>query len=359
MGPFFVQQSREVFTIFVLGPFLKLKSYIFLGLLGSITFTTFGQDIHFSQFNGSLLNLSPAHTGFFDGDYRIGAIYRSQWQTVPVKYNTFSLHGEKVIKPRNLENNKIGLGILFNSDRAGDARYGTSQAYFSGSYIMSGFEDTTLTVAFGGSLGWCQVGFDYTKMTFDNQYDGLTYNAALSPNERFGWTSRNFVDFNVGAVIQKSFNSKHRLSYAFGAFHLTSPNISYQGNDESNLDIKFTNCLSYNTAIKENTDLIAEALFSSQGRYMELIPHVSLKYYFEKKENKAILGGLCFRAQDAVILRLGYTNQTMQSGIAYDINISRFTPATNRRGGFEIFINYIIKVKPSFIARKRPCPRYI
>ena len=46
------------------------------------------QDIHFSQYNGSLLNLNPAFTGFFDGDYRVNGIFRSQWQSVPVPYKT-------------------------------------------------------------------------------------------------------------------------------------------------------------------------------------------------------------------------------------------------------------------------------
>src|SRR5690606_13281714 len=88
-----------------------------------------GQDIHFSQFNSSLLNLTPGFTGLYYGDYRVGAVYRSQWQSVPVKYNTFSMHGEKVIKPRDFEKDLVGVGFLFNSDRAGDARYGTTQAY--------------------------------------------------------------------------------------------------------------------------------------------------------------------------------------------------------------------------------------
>jgi type IX secretion system PorP/SprF family membrane protein len=317
------------------------------------------QDIHFSQFNGYLLNLTPGFTGLYNGDYRIGAIYRSQWQTVPVKYTTFSMHGEKVIKPRDWDKDLVGVGLLFNSDRAGDARYGTTQAYLTGSYIYSGREDSTLKISLGASLGWCQVGFDYAKMTFDAQFDGLNYNSGLASNEKFGWTSRNFADINLGAVLQKKLKNKHHLTYAFGFFHLTSPNISYQGNDASKLDHKFTNCLSFVTPIKKNTDLIVEALFTNQGRYKELIPHASLKYYFDKKENKALLCGLSFRAKDAAIVRLGYTNQTMQSGISYDINISNFTPATNRRGGFEIFINYVIKVKPSFIARKKPCPMFM
>jgi hypothetical protein len=90
-----------------------------------------------------------------------------------------------------------------------------------------------------------------------------------------------------------------------------------------------------------------------------LIPHTSLKYYFSRSDNKAILGGLCLRARDAVVVRVGYTQGTLQSGMSYDINISRFNTASNYRGGFEIFINYIFRVKPAFVARKRYCPVFM
>ena len=89
-----------------------------------------GQDIHFSQYNGSLLNASPAFTGFFDGDYRVNAIYRSQWNTVPVKYNTFSCAGDMRVYPKKLINDCIGLGLIINSDKAGYANYKTNQFYF-------------------------------------------------------------------------------------------------------------------------------------------------------------------------------------------------------------------------------------
>lgn len=312
---------------------MKIDRYILLVLIGMSVFQLSSQDIHFSQFNGSLLNITPGYTGMYDGDYRIGAIYRSQWQSVPVNYQTFSMSGEKVFRPKEMEKDKLGVGILFNSDRAGDARYGTTQAYMTGSYIYSNAKDTSLNISFGISMGWCQVGFDYTKMTFDNQYDGLAYNSGISNNEKFNWVSRNFFDMNGGLVIQKSFKQKHHLSFALGVYHINAPKISYVGDDLSRLDYKFSNCISYNTPIRKNTDIIVETLLSKQGKNYEVIPHVSLKYYLEKRENKAILGGLCYRARDAVILRMGYTNQTLQSGISYDINISNFTPATNHRGG--------------------------
>jgi type IX secretion system PorP/SprF family membrane protein len=295
----------------------------------------------------------------FDGDYRVGAAYRSQWQTVPVKYNTFSMYGERRIKPRQLQKDMIGVGFIFNNDRAGDARYGTTQAYLSGSYIILAKKDSSLIISPGVNIGWCQVGFDYSKMTFDNQFDGLQYTKTISSGEQFTWTQRNFFDMSAGLVVQYITKKRNRITYGLGVHHLTSPVISYQGNDFSRLDYKLTNIISYQTQLRENTDLIAEALFSYQGKNYEVIPHASLKYYFDKKENKAVLGGLCFRARDAVIVRLGYHYRLMQSGISYDINVSRFNAASNYRGGFEIFINSIIRLKPGFVAKKRMCPLFM
>ena len=62
------------------------------------------QDIHFSQFNMSPVNLNPAFTGFFDGDYRGVANYRSQWSSVPVSYSTVSLQADL---RHEMENNSI------------------------------------------------------------------------------------------------------------------------------------------------------------------------------------------------------------------------------------------------------------
>jgi len=345
--------------IFVYSTLLKLVRHIFFGFLAVLAGRLYSQDIHFSQFNASLLNLSPGYTGMFNGDYRIGAVYRSQWFSVPVSYSTFGLSGERRLKPRFLEKDMIGVGLMFNNDKAGDARYGTTQIYASLSYIFLANKDSSLIITLGGNAGWCRLGFDYSKMTFENQYDGFTYNRTISSNEQFSWTSINFLDVSAGSVIQYIHRQKHRFTYGLGLHHLSLPKVSYLNNTASRLDFKLTNCLSYSTPIKEKTDIIAEALYTMQGKNFELIPHVSLKYYFNRNENKAILGGLCLRARDAVVLRLGYTNQTLQSGISYDINVSRFNRATNLRGGLEIFINYIIKLKPGFIARKRYCPVFM
>ena len=335
----------------------KTLPYLFSAMFLFHTF--YGQDIHFSQFDGSLLNLSPGFTGLFNGDFRVGAIYRSQWQSVPVKYSTVSVSGEARIKPQQLEKDMIGIGLLVNSDRSGDAQYGSTQIYASGSYIFLGKPDSSLLITMGMNLGWCQVGFNYSKMTFDNQYDGLQYNQNLGTGEHFDYTHYNYVDLNLGSAIQYILKSKHRFSYGLGLYHLTNPVISYQGDASSRLNFKMTNYLAYSTPINLRTDVIAEALITTQGKNYELIPNASFKYYMSRGLNQAVLGGLCLRARDAVIIRFGYSYKTLQSGMAYDINISKFNAATNRRGAFEIFVNYVIRRKYSYTAKKRVCPVFM
>lgn len=318
-----------------------------------------GQDIHFSQFDGSLLNITPAFTGFFNGDYRASCIYRSQWQSVPVPYSTISMAGEARIKPRSFNKDFVGVGITFNNDVAGDARYNTSHFYLSGSYINPVKKDSSLLLSMGLNMGYCHVGFDYNKMTFDNQFDGLQHSASIPTGERFDWTNYNYVDFNLGLALQYRLNNIHYFTLGMGFNHITSPVITYQGNQKSKLDFKTINYLKYSVIMGSKTDLIVDAMINKQGNYYEVIPHSSIKYYFNRDLNRAILAGASLRARDAFVLRLGYHEKTLQSGIAYDINTSKFTAATNRRGAFELFVIYVFKTEKKYSVKKRVCPVFM
>ena len=335
-----------------------MKKTLIIAFLSS-SILSYAQDIHFSQFGGSLLNLNPAFTGFFNGDYRIGAIYRSQWQAVPVPYSTISMSGESRMRASANTKDMIGLGIVFNNDKAGDTRYGTTQMYFNGSYIRSVKQDSSLLISMGLNIGYCQVGFDYQRMTFDNQYDGLNYNKTTATGESFNWTKYNYADINFGAAGQYILNRKQRFIIGTSLHHLTTPHITYQGNDVSRLDLKSSTYIQFVTPLDLKTDIVTELLYNRQGKYNELIPHASLKYYLNKDANQSILAGLSLRAKDAFILRGGYTYKNLQAGMSYDINTSKFTAATNHRGAFEIYIIHIFFKKYQTIIKKKPCPVFM
>ena len=223
---------------------MKFRYFLILFLLCSYPILK-GQDIHFSQYNGSLLNLNPAFTGLFDGDYRFNGIYRSQWQSVPVPYRTFGFGADMRYRPAKLKSDCIGIGIQFNNDQAGDAFYTTNQFYLSGSYIHKLKKDSALLVSVGMNAGYSASNFNYSKMTFDNQFDGYDYDGGAATGENFARYKSGFTDFNIGAAFQYSFSQFMRLTYAISYNHLTNPSVTYQGNTLSKLDSKLGNYLAF------------------------------------------------------------------------------------------------------------------
>ncbi len=320
-----------------------------------------GQDIHFSQYNGSLLNLNPAFTGMFDGDYRFNGIYRSQWLSVPVPYKTFGFGADMRYRPQKLKSDVIGFGLQFNNDQAGDANYTTNQIYLSGSYIHKVKRDSALLISIGFNTGFSSSNFNYSKMTFDNQFDGYDYNAGSPTGERFTSYKSRFTDFNIGVGFQYSFSQLTRLTYAFSLYHLTNPSVTYQGNTLSKLDSKFGNYVAFEMPVTDNNKFIwmSELLYSHQGKYNEFIPGTNIKYMLNTETNNGVSLGLYLRTRDAIVARLGYTFKTTTAGMSYDMNTSKFIAATNRRGAFEIFITHIIKRYRPFIAKKRVCPVFM
>src|SRR6187455_2755285 len=52
------------------------------------------QDIHFSQFFETPLWRNPSLAGIYNGDIRVQAVYRDQWNSVTNAYRTGSLNAE-------------------------------------------------------------------------------------------------------------------------------------------------------------------------------------------------------------------------------------------------------------------------
>ena len=101
-------QHEKPFTQICLG-------YIFYNHL---YLTGFSQDIHFSQFFETPLLRNPALAGIFSGDLRIQGVYRNQWNSVTVPYQTASLNGEYKL-PVGKSDDFLTLGGEILYDKAG------------------------------------------------------------------------------------------------------------------------------------------------------------------------------------------------------------------------------------------------
>ena len=319
----------------------------------------FSQDIHFSQYNGSLLNLNPANTGLFDGNYRIHGIYRSQWASVPVPYRSVSFAADARFKTKKMARNCFGAGIVFNNDGSATTNYNTNQVYLSGSYIHVLNKDSTLLWSTGLTAGISNNSFNYNKMTFDDQYQNSTYNSTNNTGENFSNTATTLADVNLGMMFQYTLKQRAIVQYGISYHHINSPKISFQNNSNIKIDSKLNNYLAFQYPIAPKIDILVEALYSHQGKYNEIVSGTQFKFLLEQKNNQAISVGAYYRAKDAMIARVGYQFKTLTAGAAYDVNTNKFKAATNSKGAIEFYFIYIFKKTKPFVPKTRVCPIYM
>ncbi|MCI5056724.1 MAG: hypothetical protein MRY83_11490, partial [Flavobacteriales bacterium] len=65
------------------------------------------------------------------------------------------------------------------------------------------------------------------------------------------------------------------------------------------------------------------------------------------------------RARDAYFFTAGLDYNDLHAKISYDVNFSNLTPASQRRGGFEIGVIYIIRKAGVARIPYKICPDYI
>ena len=322
--------------------------------------TCLAQDIHYSQFNSSIQNLNPAQTGLFNGDWRFAGNYRSQWAAIPVPYKTYSIATDTRLKTK-LKKDALALGLLINTDKAGDSKFTTTQAFISVAYIKNLNSDSTHFLSVAIQPGFSSKSFNLNDLTFDNQFDGDHYNSTLSSGEIFSATRITYFDFGSGISYLYKKNKRTQVNIGISMFHLNQPKQSFFDNQQIKLDLKTTVNAMLQFPVSAQIDILPSVLFQRQGKYQEMLFGGFGKYYLNPINGypTAILLGGFYRLKDAIIFGANMDYRNFNVGISYDINTSKLIEATNHRGGLEISVIYIFKKLVPFVAKKRVCPIYM
>ena len=331
----------------------KLLHFTFCLLLVNFTLA---QDIHWSQFNDNPIFQNPGNAGHFKGDIRFVGNYRDQWRSVTVPYSTFSISADaNLAKNRNL-----GYGILFFHDVVGDGQFRTIELQGNVSYLLKLSADSTHTIRPGVNIGFNHRQLNYDQFKFDNQFDGVAYNPALSTNENYQTDRKSNFSFGVGSIYQYYKNDRLNFTFGFGAFNLNRPNQGFY-NTVVPRDIRTTFFGRGIYKLNYDWDLVPGVQVSIQGKYREWNIGSSVKYTLINRmgEYRALYAGLWYRNRDAGFISVGMDYQSWFAGLSYDINFSKLVPASRARGGFEIAVRYILfRFKPKKIVH-RICPDYI
>lgn len=339
--------------------YLNISTLIRLNIL--IIFISFftsvkGQDIHFSQVDHSPLNLNPALTGIFNGDIRFAGIYRNQWSSVPVPYLSFSGAYDTKLAIKALKKGSLSVGTLFNYDRSGEGDFNLSQLLASISYTIPLGEEHFFSLGF--QTGGAQRAIDFTKLSFNQQYSGDIFDPNRPTGENFPQNNYFFFDLSTGFNWHyQQRDELFNLNAGVAIFHVHQPEIGFDENAKVSLNQRKTAYLFSNIRLTDKVDLGLGVSAQFQNTQREAILSSRLTYHISKAlaREKALSIGANYRLGDAFIPKLGFIYQMWTMEFSYDINLSDFNIATNRRGGPELSLIYIIK-KVQAVKSFKVCP---
>jgi type IX secretion system PorP/SprF family membrane protein len=312
------------------------------------------------------MNLNPGLTGVFNGDHRLIANFRNQWQALPVPY--LQLAGSWDWRIRNKEEAQTpwSIGTIFNYDRAGDAELSLAQLGLNGSYSHRISEAKRHFVTIGGNCNFGQRTFDPTGLRYGSQYEVKEGHASTNPSfENFGQTSRSFVDVGIGGNLriqahQDSLRHRSKLDLGVGAFHLNEPKRNFEDNVDETLKRRLSVYGLGTLMLSSKFDLLLHAMGQFQGPNQEIVLGAGGLIHLNQKRTQelALQLGLGYRIEDALIPWIALHYQNWQFHVSYDMNTSALNEATNRRGGPEVSVIYIIKQIPT-MRYCELCPTYM
>jgi type IX secretion system PorP/SprF family membrane protein len=318
----------------------------------------YSQDIHFSQFYHSPMNLNPGLAGQFDGDYRFVGNYRNQWSSVTVPYKTFSFSADAT---KFLKRKDLGAGIVFNHDNTGDSRFKTTVFNVVGSYKIALNKDSNQYLAGGLQTGITNKRLSYEPLQFDAQYNGARYDAGLPNNENFTTSGQTYLNLHAGVSYFYQIENRKRIEAGIALFNLTSPKETFFGNGNVRLDRRVTAHATVQYQVADKIDVMPSVFLMKQGTYTEFIFGSLGKYIVNdfRGDYQAAYVGMWYRTKDAGYMSAGYEFNSWNVSLSYDFNLSTLKPASSGRGGIELAVIYILKQFKPVKIKHRVCPNYL
>lgn len=318
----------------------KFKHCILLMLIALITQTTSAQDFHLSQYDMAPLYINPALAGMYggekgkQGDFRMMANYRSQWQKLESK--PFSTAAFAFDKPLG----RFGVGAYIMDNLAGRSNYNTFNLIIGGSYAITPKESKDHYLTTGVQFGIINRKFGNNDLLFSSQYEnGYGLDPAASNGENFQKVSILKFDSNFGIFY------KYRNPFAvcnpfinLSIYHLNKPDQAVTGLS-SKMPMRFNLNLGSDIYVNKDIDIKPSVFYMYQGKAQELNMGLLLYYRMYHTEYD-IIAGAAYRWKDAITLHAGIKQAQSTFRVSYDIVTNPLKTYSGTRGAIELGVIY-------------------
>ncbi len=340
--------------------------FIFLLALSFLTIKNLdAQDIHFSQYWASPLNLNPALTGVIDKNVRFTAIYRNQWFHLN-SFSTYSVSVDGNLFRNKLGGSLLGVGGSFYQDFEGNGEFKNTGVNFNLAYNQR-FGNRKVNHYLGLGLGaaFFSKQINLRNLIYGNLFEN---NNNTDPLDVFNYKSVNLFDFGAGINYFMSIKERHSMGLGFAVQHIAQPNVSFDGNQDDVMYRKFS--VNASGKILLNNDfigLIPTFLFQNQGPHGEIDFGGYVMFLFDPDSDGALYVGAQYRlsryqkntyASDAIILGLRGTYKALDIGFAYDLTTSNLRNSKAFFGGPEVYAIVAFGENNSRSREKLNCPKF-
>jgi type IX secretion system PorP/SprF family membrane protein len=301
---------------------------------------SFAQDLHFSQYFNSPLLVNPANTGFTpDGDYRVGINYRTQWASISNNpYKTISAYGDVQLFGNRFENGWLGVGGAILRDVAGAGNLTSTKAYASIAYHQALGLGSLVSAGF--TVGRVSKRVDFTKLTFDNQWNGKFFDIAAPSGETFATNGIGYYSLGAGMNYAYFPNENTYLNVGFSAMNINRPKETFFSTEAVDARVlpRFTTFVNGSFKTADIWILNPNIYVSNMGTAWEVVAGMNAQRDLSGDGNTQLILGAYYRVKDAIIPMVGFQQNGYKLTFNYDATTSSLKQFNNTRGAYEISI---------------------
>jgi len=324
---------------------LVLKFFVAFCVIG-FSLTTqkvVAQDVHFSQFYSNPLMLNPAMTGITNGNYRLTAIYRGQYQ----QFNGYETVGASFDIPALrsvLGQDHIGLGLQFFNDQSGDGNLNNLSVLGSVAYHKSLDRSQRNYLSIGIQGGYVQKFIDASLLCFPNQVTPEGCDYTIANNETIQDQNFGYADLNLGLLYSGRFTDDISAYLGGSYYHITEPTETFLGSNNT-IGSRLAIHAGSEIYLNDQVTISPSAIYMDQTGATEVSVGTAIGYYFAQNSRSnystAIFLGSWYRFSEEIVILGGIDYNDFRFGISYDLVPNNFSPINSSQGGFEISVVYI------------------
>lgn len=358
---------------------MRFKILHIVLLISCLNVYLIGQDLHFSYYQFTPLNVNPANAGAFSGSYRVSGIYSDKQAAItPRPFQTLTVSADAPIIRGIRKQDWIGVGVQADligrsglNDFSADPGTANPRPIQSMTFIKVGLayhlsldKKQTNILTFGiqysnGNRGYNMLTENDTRVGLQTIYDDLdvkalnekggTNQGGGDPNDR---VSLGIRDWSSGILFNaRRKNSDLKLGIALeGIFR---PIVSFvQTPDSTENKYRGLNFHGeYDMTINKRVHVIPGFYYYNLGPATAFNVNTHATYQLDPEKDLKLTAGLGTRNLRAIIFYAGAIIKDIKVGLAFDMDISTAVLGSNNVGGFEICASYMGKIY------KKPKPK--